>query len=53
MLSRHLSRVTLPISGIVSAKPDSSVPLAASPGTSGENVNYVVKSPDVSGLSFL
>jgi hypothetical protein len=29
------------------------VALAASPDMSGENVNYAVKSPDVSGLSFL
>jgi hypothetical protein len=37
----------------VSAKLDASAALAASPDMSGENVNYAVKSPDVSGLSFL
>ena len=38
--------------GIVSAKLDASAALAAS-GALPENVNYAVKSPDVSGLSFL
>ena len=52
MIPRHLSRVTRHISGIVSAKLDASAALAAS-GALPENVNYAVKSPDVSGLSFL
>jgi len=39
--------------GIVSAKLNVSAALAASPDRSGENVNYAVKSPDVSGLSYL
>jgi hypothetical protein len=41
------------VDGVVSAKVDASAALAASPDMSGENVNYAVKSPDVSGLSFL
>jgi hypothetical protein len=32
---------------------NASAALAASPDMSGENVNYAVKSPDASGLSFL
>ena len=50
MISRHLSRVTRHIPGIVSAKLDASVALAAS-GALPENVNYAVKSSLL--LSFL
>jgi hypothetical protein len=39
--------------GIVSAKVDAGAALAASPDRSGENMNYAVKSLDLSGLSFL
>ncbi len=39
--------------GVVSAKLSARAALAASPDLSGENVNYAVKSPDPSGLSFL
>jgi S1-C subfamily serine protease len=39
--------------GVVSAKLSARAALAASPDVSGENVNYAVKSPDRSGLSFL
>ena len=50
MISRHLSRVTRHISGIVSAKLDAGAALAAS-GALPENVNYAVKSSPL--LSFL
>ncbi len=50
MISRHLSRVTRRISGIVSAKLDAGAALAAS-GALPENVNYAVKSRLL--LSFL
>ena len=58
MISRHLhvSLVTFPAScrpRCLRTATNASAALAASPDMSGENVNYAVKSPDASGLSFL
>ena len=39
--------------GVVAAKLSARAALASSPDASGENVNYAVKRPDTSGLSFL
>jgi len=50
MISRHMSRVTRHIPGILSAKLDASAALAVS-GALPENVNYAVKSSLL--LSFL
>jgi hypothetical protein len=49
MISRHLSRVARHIPGIVSAKLNASVALAAS-GALPENVNYAVKSSFLLGF---
>ena len=46
--SRRLGMV-----GVVAAKLSASAAFKASPDVSGENVNYAIKSPDASGLSFL